>query len=158
MGWILDEFWNFMYTLWHCNSMFGRTYSAKYQACLNVATKLPTLFIFDMSLDNLWFKLPFPLFVCQQNKTCRPGHMLLYNCQKRIITLCTDLHVFLCWQRLQKDQEHENCKKFDKKCLAESLIKKCLANGRLFLPLKSAADTDTDCWKKSVSAKIILHR
>ena len=27
-----------------------------------------------------------------------------------------------------------------------------------FCPLKSAADTDTDCWKKSVSAKIILHR
>ena len=26
--------------------------------------------------------------------------------------------------------------------LAESLIKKCLADGRLFLPLKSAADTD----------------
>ena len=40
--------------------------------------------------------------------------------------------------------------KFDKK--------KCLADGLLFLPLKSAADTDTDCWKKSVSAKIILHR
>ena len=27
----------------------------------------------------------------------------------------------------------------------KSLIKKCLADGRLFLPLKSAADTDTDC-------------
>ena len=29
--------------------------------------------------------------------------------------------------------------------LAKSLIRKCLADGRLFLPLKSAADTDTDC-------------
>ena len=24
----IDKFWNFMYTIWHCNSMFGRTYSA----------------------------------------------------------------------------------------------------------------------------------
>jgi hypothetical protein len=33
-------------------------------------------------------------------------------------------------------------KGIDKKCLAKSVIKKSLADGRLFLPLKSAADTD----------------
>ena len=39
-----------------------------------------------------------------------------------------------------------------------AVMVKCLADGRFILPLKSAADTDTDCWKKLVSAKKILHR
>ena len=29
-----------------------------------VIAYLPTLFIFDKSLDNIWFKLPFSMFVC----------------------------------------------------------------------------------------------
>ena len=127
-----------MCTLWH--RRFDRTlsYSAK------VCARLNFVLILEKSADCRFFStIGIGIGRRFRGRNNRPSAKHFFI-KFYVHTLTLSLNV---WSNLQCQSVHikfQNSSKIQLKFI-KSLIKKCLADGRLFLSLKLAADTDTDC-------------
>ena len=69
-----DDFWNFMWTLWHCNSMFGRSHSATFGNSQKNPRNLS-------KMDFLWISTNFHEFLHVLKPKTK--HFMYFITQKR---------------------------------------------------------------------------